>query len=90
MPISSYYIDSTMATNWATLHLYKRLLKAAKDYPSTKRMSIIQEIRVAFREDAGLTGAKAEESQAQAQQALEQLNRFPKDNRGGDLEYNQR
>ena len=79
-----------MATKWATLHLYEQLLKAAKEYPSTKRVSIIQEIRVAFREDAGLTGDKAEHSQTQAHQALEQLNRFPKDNRGGDLEYNQR
>ena len=70
--------------------MYRQLLKAAKDYPSTRRASIINEIRVAFREDAGLTGVKAEESQAQAVQALEQLNRFPKDNRSGDLEYNQR
>jgi hypothetical protein len=80
-----------MATNWATLHMYKRLLKAAKDYPSTRRVSIINEIRVAFREDASKTGSDAEECIAQAKVAEEQLNRFPKDTRNNsDIEYNQR
>jgi hypothetical protein len=68
---------------------YRRLLKAAKEYPSTRRISIIQEIRVAFREDAHKTGEAAEECLAQAKIAEEQLNRFPKDTRGEGLEYNQ-
>lgn len=33
------------------LHLYRRILKAAKHFPSVKKASIIQEIKTEFREN---------------------------------------
>ncbi len=79
-----------MSGRWAILHQYRRLLHAAKEYPSTRRLSIIQEIRSAYREDAHKTGQAAKECIAQADVAEDQLNRYPKESRGSsDLEYNQ-
>ena len=81
-----------MSPRHAILMTYRRLLNAAKDYPSTRRLSIIQEIRVAFREDAHHTDPTSiEKCLAEAKEAENQLNRFPKDTRdNADLEYTQR
>jgi len=39
------------------LHLYRQVLKAAQQFPSKKRASIIVDIKAEFREGAGVTEA---------------------------------
>ncbi len=80
-----------MSSSASTLHLYRRLLRAAAAYPSKNRDSILREIRTAFREDAHKTGAAAAGCLEQARQAEEQLNRFPAEKtQQQDFEYQQR
>ena len=77
--------------SWAVLHQYRRLLKAARVYPSKNRDSIAREIRAAYREDAGKEGAAAEAALEQAKIAEDQLCRFPQDETfKQDFEYQQR
>ena len=41
-----------------TLHIYKSLLRGAKTFPSVNRESIIEEIKIAFRENRNETDEK--------------------------------
>ena len=77
--------------SWAVLHQYRRLLKAARVYPSKNRASIADEIRTAYREDAHLEGDRARAALDQAKEAEAQLCRFPADEVfKQDFEYQQR
>lgn len=59
------------------LGLYKKILFAAHRFPSVKRKSIIEDIRVTFRQDAKLTDEKAIENAVDvAIKGLEQLSMY--------------
>ena len=56
------------------LLLYRRILKAAAQFPSVKRDSIIQDIKLEFRDNAKETDiCKIEEQHANAQRSYTQL-----------------
>ena len=56
------------------LLLYRRILKAAAQFPSIKRASIIEDIKIEFRENAGETNTqKIELHHATAQRSYTQL-----------------
>ncbi len=56
------------------LALYRRLLRAAQQFPSVKRAGIISDIRVEFREGARLDGAvHAKKVQLRVQTAMQGL-----------------
>lgn len=86
---------STIArnANKPLLHLYRRLLRSAANFPSIKRESIYQAIREDFRENAILDpeSDKAKIQAAVAYKGLSQLRQFDVENmisgKGGDSDW---
>ena len=61
----------------STLHLYRAIIKAAKTFPSIKRVKILEEIRLGFRENRGLADkAKLAEALSVATKGLQQLSQY--------------
>lgn len=71
-----------MSTTSRTLTLYRNILKGAKRFPSIKRLKIVEEIRIGFRENKNLVDEKILKKQLDiAYKGLEQLdvyNKLPK------------
>ncbi len=66
------------------LALYRRIMRAAKSFPSVKRDRIIEDIRVEFREGSGLVDeAKIDERVRVAQRSLQELESYVGMSRGG-------
>ena len=61
----------------ATLSMYRRILRAAAQYPSVKRASILRDIRAEFREGSRATCAEEiSRRRAVAASSLEQLESY--------------
>jgi len=60
----------------STLQLYRQIIKAAKLFPSIKRHKLLQDIRLGFRENKELTGAKVAEHLSIARKGLQQLSQY--------------
>lgn len=59
------------------LGLYRQILFAAKRFPSVKRKTIVEEIRLSFRQDASLTDPKAIDNSIDvALKGLQQLSMY--------------
>ena len=67
-----------MASTKETLLLYRQIVKAAKTFPSIKRVKILGEIRQGFRENKSLApeDAKVKEQLALAKKGLLQLSQY--------------
>lgn len=82
-------------TRSQTLSLYRRIIKAAKCFPSIKRNNIVEEIRSGFRENSGLIVGedKYRSAMSVAMKGLTQLEQYTGLNRASnnwtvDLESN--
>ena len=61
----------------STLHLYRQIIKAAKTFPSIKRVKILMEIRQGFRDNINLKDEmKIRTSLELAIKGLHQLNQY--------------
>ena len=60
----------------STLMLYKRILRAAKSFPSIKKHKIIEEIRLGFRENRSMQGEELRAQLAVAEKGLSQLEQY--------------
>ncbi len=58
------------------LHLYRSILGAAKRFPSIKRNSIVEEIRVGFRENRDASGEELQAKLSIAIKGLSQLEQY--------------
>ena len=68
-----------MSSTSKTLTLYRNILKGAKRFPSIKRLKIVEEIRVGFRENMNLKDEVLLKKQLDlAYKGLEQLNVYNK------------
>ena len=83
-----------MSSKSKTLNLYRNILKGAKRFPSIKRLKIVEEIRVGFRQNVDLSDTTILKKQLDlAYKGLEQLdvyNTLPKQssNWSVDMEKN--
>lgn len=59
-----------------TLQLYRRILFAAKRFPSKNRLKVLEEIRSEFRRNVALAPADAEPLLKQAHADLQQLEAY--------------
>ena len=60
----------------STLHLYRDILRAAKSFPSIKRLRLLNEIRKGFRENRNLEGDKLNDALSVAHKGLSQLSQY--------------
>lgn len=68
---------SNVSSSSAVLTLYRRILKAAKQFPSIKRDGIIKDIKVEFRENRNIADShELEEKIRVAQRSLEELESY--------------
>lgn len=66
-----------MTSRASTLRLYKQILRAAQSFPSVKRLKLIEEIKVGFREHRHLTDvAEIEKQRAVAFDGLGKLSMY--------------
>ena len=72
-----------MSTPPSVLHLYRRILKEAKVFPSIKRNAIIEEIRLEFRINSSETDSEKIKQQIKvAVRSLEQMESLTKLDKG--------
>ncbi|KAI8113280.1 hypothetical protein M9435_003284 [Picochlorum sp. BPE23] len=68
---------SNVFSSSAVLTLYRRILKAAKQFPSIKRDDIIKDIKVEFRENRNIADSHEREEKIRiAQRSLEELESY--------------
>lgn len=68
---------SQVSSSSGVLTLYRRILKAAKHFPSIKRDSIISDIKVEFRENKDIADSQEQEEKVRiAQRSLEELESY--------------
>lgn len=73
--------------NLSMLQLYRRILKAAKDFPSIKREKIIKQIKTDFRSNKVLMdSAVLEKRRAEAERGLANLEVYKDAKKSNDIE----
>jgi hypothetical protein len=89
---SSAVLSTVMTTPGAalsSLHLYRRILTAAKDFPSVKKHSIIREIKAEFRRNRALADAeKIQHCRAVAERGLSDLEGYARAAKSDDPRLN--
>jgi len=69
-----------MSSSSATLSLYRKVLRAARLFPSINRENIYKEIRLEYRKNKNLTDPKViEEKREYAKRGLKELQRYSVD-----------